>query len=181
MVLFLPPFYFVFYISNLLSYIQNNFSYELARPIMGTIFLVIHYICSAWMPNFWTVSQRDNRICNRIHGNVTGRVSCNTFLELHHVSFSLSASTEMSTCSKEAFKDYLRASFPPDAKRSRSALVHKVFCDKIVSYLKGDEVSNGKSNEEKHFRHYVKKTGFKLLDFPAVGLRDALVVPVKEE
>ena len=38
MVLFPPPF---FYISNLLSYIQNNFSYELARPIMGTIFLVI--------------------------------------------------------------------------------------------------------------------------------------------
>ena len=34
---------FFFYISNLLSYIQNNFSYELARPIMGTIFLV--YIC----------------------------------------------------------------------------------------------------------------------------------------
>ena len=43
MVLFPPPFYFVFYISNLLSYIQNNFSYELARPIMGTIFLV--YFC----------------------------------------------------------------------------------------------------------------------------------------
>ena len=41
MVLFPPPFYFVFYISNLLSYIQNNFSYELARPIMGTIFLVM--------------------------------------------------------------------------------------------------------------------------------------------
>ena len=34
-------FLFFFYISNLLSYIQNNFSYELARPIMGTIFLVI--------------------------------------------------------------------------------------------------------------------------------------------
>ena len=30
-----------FCISNLLSYIQNNFSYELARPVMGTIFLVI--------------------------------------------------------------------------------------------------------------------------------------------
>ena len=42
-VLFPPPFYFVFYISNLLSYIQNNFSYELARLIMGTIFLVIIY------------------------------------------------------------------------------------------------------------------------------------------
>ena len=40
-VLFPPPFDFVFDISNLLSYIQNNFSYELARLIMGTIFLVI--------------------------------------------------------------------------------------------------------------------------------------------
>ena len=40
-VLFPPLFYFVFYISNLLSYIQNNFSYELARSIMETIFLVI--------------------------------------------------------------------------------------------------------------------------------------------
>ena len=39
-VLLPPPFYFVFDISNLLSYIQNNFSYELARLIMGTIFLV---------------------------------------------------------------------------------------------------------------------------------------------
>ena len=41
LVLFPPPFYFVFYISNLLAYIQNNFSYELARHIMGTIFLVM--------------------------------------------------------------------------------------------------------------------------------------------
>ena len=43
-VLFPPPFYFVFYISNILSYIQNNFSYELARPVMGTIFLVLYII-----------------------------------------------------------------------------------------------------------------------------------------
>ena len=45
MVLFPTPFYFVYYISNLLSYIQNNFSYELARPIMGTIFLVYIHTC----------------------------------------------------------------------------------------------------------------------------------------
>ena len=38
--LFPPPFYFFFDISNLLSYIQNNFKHELARPVMGTIFLV---------------------------------------------------------------------------------------------------------------------------------------------
>ena len=42
MVQFPPPFYFVFYILNLLSYIKNNFSYELARHIMGIIFLVIY-------------------------------------------------------------------------------------------------------------------------------------------
>ena len=44
MVLFPPPFYLVLDISNLLSYIQNNFSYELARPIMGTIFLVTIFL-----------------------------------------------------------------------------------------------------------------------------------------
>ena len=38
MVLFPPPFYFVFDISNLLSYIQNN---ELARPVMGTMLVVV--------------------------------------------------------------------------------------------------------------------------------------------
>ena len=40
MVLFPPPFYFVFDISNLLSYIQNISSNELTRPVTGTIFLV---------------------------------------------------------------------------------------------------------------------------------------------
>ena len=40
MVLFPPPFYFVFDISKFLSYIQNISSNELARPVMGTIFLV---------------------------------------------------------------------------------------------------------------------------------------------
>ena len=41
-VLFTTPYYFVFENSNLISYTQN----ELARPVMGTIFLVnqlIHY------------------------------------------------------------------------------------------------------------------------------------------
>ena len=49
-ILFPPPFYFVFYISNLLSFIQNNFSYELARLIMGTIFLVyIIHVCTMYV------------------------------------------------------------------------------------------------------------------------------------
>ena len=44
MVLFPPPFYFVFDISNLLSYIKNISSNELACPVMGTIFLVYIYM-----------------------------------------------------------------------------------------------------------------------------------------
>ena len=42
MVLFPPPFYFDFDISNFLSYKQNKVNYEFARPVMGTIFLVIN-------------------------------------------------------------------------------------------------------------------------------------------
>ena len=41
MVLFPPPFYFVFENSNLLTYIQKNTRNELARLEMGTIFLVV--------------------------------------------------------------------------------------------------------------------------------------------
>ena len=52
MVLFPPPFYFAFDISILLSYIQNNFSYELARPIMGTIFLVILLLSIVFFAKF---------------------------------------------------------------------------------------------------------------------------------
>ena len=54
------------------------------------------------------------------------------------------------------------------------------FSDEIVCYLKGGDIWRGKSNEEKHLWHFVKKSGFKLLDLPAVGVRDALVVAVKE-
>ena len=40
-VLFPPPFYFVYDISNHLSYIPNISSNELARPVMGTISSII--------------------------------------------------------------------------------------------------------------------------------------------
>ena len=81
--------------------------------------------------------------------------------------------------SKKAFEEYLLSKFPADARRSRSALIHRGFSDKIVCYLKGGDVWRGKSNEEKHLRHFVRKSGFKLLDLPAVGVRDDLVVAVK--
>ena len=47
MVLFPPPFYFVFDISNLLSYIKIISSYELARPDDKTYIIIC--ICSYWV------------------------------------------------------------------------------------------------------------------------------------
>ena len=60
MVLFPPPFYFVFDISNSYRTYKIISSYELARPVMGTIFLVllvgvfselcvIHPLVDAWV------------------------------------------------------------------------------------------------------------------------------------
>ena len=63
-----PPFYFVFYISNLLSYIQNNFSYELARPIMGTIFLVINVIVKARQRGNYAANSPSPRALARVRG-----------------------------------------------------------------------------------------------------------------
>ena len=65
MVLFPPPFYFVFDISNLLSYIQNNFSYELARPIMGTIFLVYYIMYIRTYVRTFLIRVRVLVICDR--------------------------------------------------------------------------------------------------------------------
>ena len=47
MVLFPPPFYFVFDISNSYRTYKIISSYELARPVMGIIFLVYVYLCAS--------------------------------------------------------------------------------------------------------------------------------------
>ena len=73
------------------------------------------------------------------------------------------------------FQKYIRSTFPVDGKRNRSAVIHRGFSQRIIGYLKGTP------DEDKAFRHFVKKSGFQLLDLPSAGLRDILVVPVKEE
>ena len=80
----------------------------------------------------------------------------------------------MATGVKDDSEDvtYLDTTFPPDGKRTRSAIVRRSFAQQIVSHLKGQE------NPDKAF---VKKGQFRLLDLPAVGIRDALVVQVKQE
>ena len=70
---------------------------------------------------------------------------------------------------------YVQRTFPQDAPRSRSAVISEAYGKRIISYLKGN------SEDDKHFRHLVKRSGFRLLDFPEAGTRDAVVVAVKED
>ena len=81
----------------------------------------------------------------------------------------------MTSSEKEVFDAYVQRTFPQDAPRSRSAVIREVYGKRIISYLKGN------SDDDKHFRHLVKRSGFRLLDFPEAGIRDALVVAVKED
>ena len=73
-----------------------------------------------------------------------------------------------------AFEEYLFAAFPKDAERTRSAIIHQQFGERITHFLK-----NPLSIEDRNFRHLFKRSGFQLLDLPEAGIRDALVVQVK--
>ena len=79
----------------------------------------------------------------------------------------------MAKDSESAFRQYLENAFPIDGKRTRSAVIRQALAEKIAS--------GSAQNSDKIFRHFVKKSGFELLDLPSVGIRDALVVRVKEE
>ena len=76
----------------------------------------------------------------------------------------------------DAFVEYLVAAFPKDAKRTRSAVIHQQFGERIISCLK-----NPLCIEDRNFRHLIKRSRFQLLDLPEAGIRDALVVQVKGE
>ena len=71
-----------------------------------------------------------------------------------------------------AFEEYLFAAFPKDAKRTRSAVIHQQFGERITHFLKN------------LYRLRIETfviCGFQLLDLPEAGIRDALVVQVKGE
>ena len=65
--------------------------------------------------------------------------------------------------------------FPVEEKRTRSAIIHCKYGERIVRHLKGTR------DDCKLFRHFVKKNQFKLLDLPAAGVQDILVVELKED
>ena len=82
---------------------------------------------------------------------------------------------ENDDAARKAFEEYIYSAFPEDKKRNRSAIISRSLEQRIIRHLKGS------NDEGKLFRHYVKKTGFSLLNLPAAGVRDELVVAIKEE
>ena len=75
---------------------------------------------------------------------------------------------------EEEFNQYLIDTFPEGSKRTRSALIRHSFAERIIKQLK-----TGADND-RNFRHFVKKSKFQLLDVTEAGLRDVLVVKVKD-
>ena len=68
------------------------------------------------------------------------------------------------------FQFCMDENFPKDGKRTKSAVIRSLFARRIVDHLKG------RCDDDKGFCYFVKKSSFELLDLPAVGIRDPLVV-----
>ena len=117
-------------------------------------------------------AQQGGRIRNRMCRYVTGwRCACGNLNKKARENcyfptcdFSTMAAGKLESDSSTLFQTYLDNTFPPEAKRTRSAVIRQQLADKIVRYLKD-------SGEDKNFRHFVKKSGFQLLDLPSVGVR----------
>ena len=71
-----------------------------------------------------------------------------------------------------SFQEYIDSSFPVGEKRTRSAVIRKEVAQRIVNHLKGADGA---------FCHFVKKSGIALVDLQSVGIRDVLVVSVKDK
>ena len=80
----------------------------------------------------------------------------------------------LSTCYTPdgCFEEYLFAAFPKDSKRTRSAVIHQQFGERIIHFLK-----NPLSIKDRNFRHLIKRSGFQLLDLPEAGIRGCIGCP----
>ena len=75
---------------------------------------------------------------------------------------------------RKAFEDYIASAFPEEKKRNRSVVICRNLEQRIIRHLKGS------NKEDKAFGHYVKKTGFSLLNLPTARAQDELVVAIKK-
>ena len=120
------------------------------------------WICSVRQLTGYTTgqpdTQPDDRLCNRM-----GTCACS-----NKVTFTNPRGRRCDGCVQ-------RIPFCYISKRTRSAVIHQEFGERIISLLK-----NPLRIEDRNFRHLVKRSGFQLLDLPEAGIRDTLVVQVKE-
>ena len=65
---------------------------------------------------------------------------------------------------KVSVQEYIDSSFPVGGKRTRSAVIRKEVAQRIVNHLKGTP------DADAAFRHFVKKSGFALVDLQSVGI-----------
>ena len=75
---------------------------------------------------------------------------------------------------KEKFEDFCRGKFANGKSTSKTITREKG--QQITSYLKGDIPP-----PDPTFKHWVSKKGFKLLDYPILGLKNVLCLPTKKE
>jgi len=75
---------------------------------------------------------------------------------------------------KEKFEDFCRDKFANGKSTSKTITREKG--QQITSYLKGDIPP-----PDPQFKHWVSKKGFKLLDYPILGLKNVLCLPTKNE
>ena len=75
---------------------------------------------------------------------------------------------------EKVFLEFVRERYPED-KRGTSGVYHQSLGAKILQALKDP------SSTDKNFRFWIKKKGFRLLNVPSLGVREVLVMPVKEK
>ena len=75
---------------------------------------------------------------------------------------------------KEKFEDFCSGKFAN--RKSTSKTITREKGQQITSYLKGDIPL-----PDPTFKHWVSKKGFKLLDYPILGLKNVLCLPTKKE
>ena len=75
---------------------------------------------------------------------------------------------------EESFNTFLSERFPPNAKWSTSGVFWAKFGRQVIQVLRGPAVG------DKNLWFFIKKHGLQLQDLPSLGVKEALVVPVKK-
>lgn len=74
---------------------------------------------------------------------------------------------------REAFEKYIKSNFL-SRKNAGSKTMTRSKGDRVVRFL-----TARCEDEDAHFKHWVKTREFRLMDYPALGLRNILCVPAK--